>query len=366
MVKVLAICFESPDNVFGGMGTHTRNLYAAMKAQVTYLTNDVIKPEGKSYKLVIPEVIVYNRPNDKAGWIRENHRRMLIQALKEDFDIIHTHDWSAIPIAFDLREITGKPIIITYHLFQHQVMRVENNPPTNTLLYAISMEGNGLYQADEVIVCSKSMRDYVKTGFDIDREVKLIPNAVDLSEFDVEPIDFKCDKPVVLFSGRLSKQKGIEQLLNAIAQTDKYMFVVMGRIPAIEGGENHPYAVALHELEAKYPDRLKWIGHIHGKDRFRWFKRADFGIVPSLCEPFGIVALEFFAAKTPLVTTGVDGLAEFANEDNAFISDDILEGLARADRSKVDKGYEEALKNTWENVAQETVKVYEEVLNGKN
>lgn len=239
----------------------------------------------------------------------------------------------AVPTAFDLRELLGIPIVTTFHLFQHQVMQVEKLVPTEQVMFSVVMEGNGLCASDRVIVCSKSMEDYIGAGFGMEhRPVKRIPNAIEPHEFDVEPVDFKCDKPVVLFSGRLSKQKGIEQLVDAIELTDRYFFVVMGRIPAIEGGENHPYAVKLRELEAKHPDRLRWLGHIEGPDRFRWFKRADVGIVPSLCEPFGIVALEFFAAQTPLVTTAVDGLSEFVNEENAFIipnasPENIIAGL---------------------------------------
>ena len=373
MVKVLAICFESPDNVFGGMGTHTRNLYANMDADITYLTNDLKISRHKTYKLIIPENITYFRPNknDKEGWIRENHRRMFMTALKQDFDIIHAHDYTAVPIAFDVREITGKPIVTTFHLFLHQVIKVENFPPTNTHLYDICMEGNGIHQSDEVIVCSQNMQDYITDKFGIKRKVRVIPNAICLEEFDCEPMKFTCNKPIVLFSGRLSKQKGIEQLMDTVEQTDKYMFIVMGRIPAVEGGENYPYAIRLRQLQEKYPDRLIWLKHIEGKKRFKWFKRADIGIVPSLCEPFGIVALEFFASKTPLVTTAVDGMAEFVNEDNAFIIPDasvksIIRGLEDADKSKVERGFEVATRRSWKDVAKETVRVYKEVLNGKN
>jgi len=370
MVKVLAICAGSPDNVYGGMETHARNLYANMDADITYLTlRDDYVQEGKPYKIVHPQVGYHYPPDNenKMANILANNRLMFMEAMKYKVDIVHAHDWIAVITAMDLKEKFGIPFVTTFHLFQHQIDEVEEFNRTDEGMYMKIMELNGVAKSDEVIVCSKYMQEYIKRKLKTEREAKLIYNAIPLDEFDCEPIDFKCDKPVVLFCGRLSGQKGIKELLETIPKTNEFMFVIMGRIPSVTENTTHPFVVAINHLQKKYPDRLKWLKHIEGKERFRWFKRADIGLVPSLCEPFGIVAREFQASQTPLVTTAVDGLAEFVNEDNAFIIPDakpesIIAGLKRADRSKVDKGYIETTKNTWSKIAQETVKVYEEVL----
>lgn len=380
MVTVLALCAESPDAVYGGMGIHCRNLYGAMTgADVTYLTlTGNYVQDDKPYRLRHPTVPTYGKPRRGRERMQEHSRAMLIEGLRCEFDVIHAHDWSVLQAAFDLREVTGKPMVTTFHLFQHQILIVEGLPPTPEVQFSIEMEGNGIYHSDSVIVCSSQMRDYVKRKMGIERPMTIIPNAVNLTEFDVEPVKIDTDRPVVLFCGRLSKQKGIEHILDAVEQIDDYCFVILAGFATKDPNPQHVLDTRIRALEAKYPKRIKWVGHIEGPSRFAWHKRADVGIMPSLCEPFGIAALEFFAAGTPLVTTGIDGMRDFVSYENAYLipgpsAEYILDGIHRAmtsegcmmGRSIVTAARAVAAHLSWEEIAARTVKVYEEACHAK-
>lgn len=371
-MKILAICPENPQNIFGGMGTHMRHIYKHTKGcEVYLLTKDECEGDYGIKEMFVPRVSTYGfREGDFANFM-ENTRKFTVEGmrlcLKLGVDVIHAHDWPSVIPALDIREVLQIPVVATFHLFQREIFDVEELTPTATVIQSIASEWMGLKESDRVIVCSEQMRDYAADKFSVGRYMEVIPNGIDLAEWK-RGGEVNNEKPRVLFAGRLSKQKGIEEIFRAVELTDKYKFVIAGRLqtPSGEDCPEHPYQKKLKELREKYPERIEAVGHLDGRELKEQFWSADFGLMPSLCEPFGIAALEFMAAGVPLVTTGVGGMRDFVGRANAFIckpkAESIVETLDSATDSmreiKIRNGLQAAKLFSWEVAGLKTVKEY--------
>ena len=121
--------------------------------------------------------------------------------------------------------------------------------------------------------------------------------------------------------------------------------------------------------EAEQLRNLTWLNRVDQPTKWLLMKSADVGLVPSLHEPFGIVALEWMALEVPLMTTGVDGLADFTDRRNSIVVkydvDAWSDALKRFKRSPkmVERALDTARKHSWRRAADDTTKVYERVMN---
>lgn len=315
----------------------------------------------------------YYVPDDggfKNGQVNETAMliHMLLLHKEEPFDLVHAHEWDAVVPAFNFRRITSVPIVTTFHLFQNQVRTIEAGRGTDDELYPCVAENWGITYSDEVILVSHDMANYAKNALGEERPFNVIHNGVDLADFPTIEKQ-RTDKPTVLFCGRISKQKGIEAFMDAASISTDFDFVVMGQLTAIDPKDaaTHPYSIRLRELESQ--GRITWLGHIEGPERFQKFAAADYVVMPSILEPFGIVALEALAAGIPLVTTRVDGMQEFLDDSNSHwcggTGADIVAKLKELERnpflrdSVIGPGKLIAKDFTWEGAAQKTLEVYE-------
>lgn len=377
-MKILVISMESPDHIYGGLGEHVRQLYRHMDIDITLLCLDEVD-DNKPYSVFRPNIKSYDLPIDDYSRMVENIRKMTLEGIKilnkDRHDIIHAHDWSSVQIALDLKDVFNIPVVTTFHLFQHQIQKIENLPLTRDTDYAIRMELEGLFSSDRVILCSDFMRRYAINKMCIKREYDIIPNTIDVTEMTPKNPKRYSNLPTVLFSGRLSKQKGIELLFDVMKKTNKFYFLIMGQVPTWDkmAKEEHIFTKTLSKLSNvsmfNQVRRVKHLGHLTGQDRWDIYHSADIGLMPSLAEPYGIVAKEFMACKVPLVTTGVDGMDEFITNNNAILIKptvkSILEGLDLAlkiGKNITHNAYLTATKISWKEVADWTIEVYKEVI----
>jgi glycosyltransferase involved in cell wall biosynthesis len=237
------------------------------------------------------------------------------------------------------------------------------------------------YEANKIIVTSGSMKWEVCGHFHTsDKKVEIIPNAIDLGKYNgavdrwavrarygVQP-----HEKLVLCVGRLVPQKGIEYLLQAVPIVARYRqdakFIIVG--------------------DGWYRDHLEWVanstgqrwrimftGFIPDTDLVALTKSADVLVVPSVYEPFGIVALEGMAAEVPIVVSQVGGLTEFVEHDRTGVlvhprnPESIAWGiehiLSNPGHARwLTHNAKEVVQKTygWEAIAKRTSRVYEEVI----
>ncbi|MGH2904694.1 MAG: glycosyltransferase family 4 protein [Solirubrobacteraceae bacterium] len=255
------------------------------------------------------------------AWVDHMNDDMLAagMALAEEhhYDLVHGHDWLVANASAALADRLSIGYATTIHATEHGRHQgwVQDQPQA----HIHEVERRMAQRADAVIVCSYYMRGHVADIFDIDeRRIVVIPNGIDPDELrpvgDLRALRAEFARPeekLVLLVGRLVYEKGFQLALDALPE-------VIGRV------ENVRFLVAgsgTHEAELKAQARrlgldehgtfLGWIGDdaLHSLYRI-----ADLCVVPSIYEPFGLVALEAMASGCPCIVADTGGLREVVPE----------------------------------------------------
>jgi glycogen(starch) synthase len=322
-------------------------------------------------------------PSAFVRWVQEMNEDMgeLGLALGErfSFDLIHSHDWLVAGAAELVSEQLARPWLVTVHATEygrHQGW-VQNHPQSHIHAAERAM----VRHADRVITCSRYMRSHVSTVFGIPpRRVTVIPNGIDPR--DLEPVvpDLpglraqyaRPDEQLVLLVGRLVYEKGFHLALDALA-------------PVIRSHGNVRFVVAgtgTAEAELKRQSRrlrltrhgsfLGWVGDdmLHSL-----YRVADLCIVPSIYEPFGLVALEAMASGCLCIVADTGGLREvvpgdgtvgrrFPSRDSAALGVILQQVLTdRATRYQmITEAREHVLCFDWVEVAARTAGLYRELV----
>ncbi len=386
-MKIGTLTWEYPPRVVGGIARHCEGLAKALvnqKHDVHLFTLDF--PGSPEYE-EMDGIKVYRastelgHPNFLTWVLMFNHflsKRMADVTKTIDFDVMHVHDWLAAFSGISFKHYLKKPIILTMH--STEVGRAQGlHSPDSFSINGI--EWWATYEADRVIVCSHSMKDEICNHFNLPRKkVDIIPNAIDASNYDI-PVDRGAvrqrygvgwGEKLILCVGRLVPQKGVEYFIRAIPLIAKKYpgakFIIVG-----EG-----WSRDLLEEEARasgHANKITFTGFASDKQVIELMTSADTLVVPSIYEPFGIVALEGMATGVPVVASQVGGLAEVIDHDKTGIfvyprspeslawgidkvlSDpDHAKMLTKNAKEKLHKAY------SWEAVAMKTVEVYKKVV----
>lgn len=291
---------EYPPHTYGGLGTAVEALSRSLAAGGRDVL--VCVPDAGDYATPPPGVSLLPVPVGPAtadvdfwlSWCGAVADAVL--ASHRPVDVVHGHDWMAVPGGLALRRVLQVPVVMTVHLPQ--------SAPSMLL-----MENVGLAACDGVIVNSEAVRaELAGRGVRAD-EISLVPNGVDLARFT--PAGDDPDPARVLFVGRLVPQKGVDVLIRAFG-------AVLRRRPdarlVIAGdGQQRLYLERLARFLG-VRDRVDFLGW-QPPDRLpALYRAATVTAVPSLYEPFGLVALEAMASGRPVVVARVGGLAEIVED----------------------------------------------------
>jgi glycogen synthase len=251
------------------------------------------------------------------AWVEQMNEDMLAagEALAQEhaYDLVHGHDWLVGHASAELADRLRVPYVTTIHATEHGRHQGWVEKPPQSHIHSI--ERWMARRADAVIVCSYYMRGHVADIFDIDeRRVAVIPNGVDPSELqptgDLRALRREFAAPhekLVLLVGRLVYEKGFQLALDAlpgvIEQVGNVRFLVAGS----GTHEEELKAQAARLGLSGHGTFLGWIGDdvLHSLYRI-----ADLCVVPSIYEPFGLVALEAMASGCPCIVADTGGLCE--------------------------------------------------------
>lgn len=234
----------------------------------------------------------------------------------EDFDVIHVHDWMTYKAGLIAKHVSGKPLVA--HIHATEFDRTGGNPNS----FISHREYEGLEGADIIIANSNFTKDNVVSAYNID------PNKIEVVHWGIDEEnpefykDYRSDKmftddeKVVLFLGRVTLQKGPEYFIDTAKIVKEYIpnakFVVAGN------GDMLPRMIE----KAAYMNLVNdvvFTGFLQGSQVHRAFQSADLYVMPSVSEPFGLVALESLRNKTPVLLSKQSGVSEVVK--NAFKSD---------------------------------------------
>jgi glycogen(starch) synthase len=328
--RVLILSWEYPPVIEGGLARHVRKLAEALVrqgARVDVLTRGVgSSSRGEEAGGIDMRGVRVHRVREPSWprdldrfveWVERMNDDMLArgEALAEEnsYALIHGHDWLVAPASLALAERLMVPYVTTIHATEHGRHQgwVQDQPQS----HIHSVERWMARNADGVIVCSYYMRGHVADIFDLDeRRIAVIPNGVDPNDLrpvgDLEALRREFAAPhekLVLLVGRLVYEKGFQLALDAlpgvIEQLGNVRFLVAGS--GTHEGELKAQAERL-EL-SRHGMFLGWIGDdvLHSLYRI-----ADLCVVPSIYEPFGLVALEAMASGCPCIVADTGGLRE--------------------------------------------------------
>ena len=327
--RVLILSWEYPPVIEGGLARHVRKLAEALVRQgvcVDVLTRGVasdvdltrrVEDSGGVNVHRVPEPSWPRELDRFVAWVEQMNRDMLAagEALAQEhsYDLVHGHDWLVGKAAAELADRLEIPYVATIHATEHGRHQGWVEKPPQSHIHAV--ERWMARRADAVIVCSYYMRGHVADIFDIDEgRVAVIPNGVDPSELrptgDLGALRSEFAAPhekLVLLVGRLVYEKGfqlaLDALPNVIRQVGNVRFLVAGSGTHEEELKSQAARLGLSE----HGTFLGWIGDdvLHSLYRI-----ADLCVVPSIYEPFGLVALEAMASGCPCIVADTGGLCE--------------------------------------------------------
>jgi glycogen(starch) synthase len=251
------------------------------------------------------------------AWVERMNEDMLRagEALADErsYDLIHGHDWLVANACAALAERLGVPFLTTIHATEHGRHQGWVADPPQSHIH--SVERSMAHRADRVIVCSYYMRGHVADIFDIDESrVAVIPNGVDPNDLrpvkDLQALRAEFAAPhetLVLLVGRLVYEKGFQLALDAlprvIEQVGDVRFLVAG-------SGTHEAELKAQAEQLGLLDHGTFLGWIGDDVLHSLYRIADLCVVPSIYEPFGLVALEAMASGCPCIVADTGGLRE--------------------------------------------------------
>ncbi len=286
---------------------------------------------------------------------------------KDEFDIIHAHDWLTYLAGIAAKELTGKPLVVHVHATSFDRGTEDQ---IDSRVYDI--EKRGMMAADKVIAVSDLTRNIVINKYGIDPEkVVTVHNAVDFSGRENVKVERGVRDKVVTFLGRITFQKGPEYFIEAAAKvlkrTKGVRFVMAG------SGDMMNRCIR-HVAKLGISDRFHFTGFLRGAEVQKMFAMSDVYIMPSVSEPFGISPLEAMRSNVPAIISNQSGAAEVLKYafkvdfwDVDAMADDIyalLKYPALADFA-AREGYEEVNRLKWNIATAKLKKIYESVVNNK-
>jgi glycogen synthase len=390
MPPVLILSWEYPPLIEGGLARHVKKLSEGMVEQgqeVHVLTRggEESPAEEETAGVVIHRVREPKRPTDLGefvAWVERMNADMLAAGVelgdRHEFGIVHGHDWLVAIAGDHLARRFGAPLVTTIHATEHGRHQgwVDKHPQS----YIHGVERWITNRADRVIACSYYMREQIADIFAVaDEKVTVIPNGIDPDDLqapdgpELERLrrEFAMpDERLVLLIGRLVYEKGFQLALEAmpdlIERVPRTRFLVAGS--GTHEQELRRQAAGLGLME--HGTFLGWIGDdvLHSLYRI-----ADVCVVPSIYEPFGLVALEAMASGCPCIVADTGGLREVVPHDEAglrFRARDpgaLAEVSARVlsddelGRRLVAEAYEHLRRFDWFDVAERTGALYAEL-----
>lgn len=321
--KVALFTNEYPPNVYGGAGVHveylSRELAKLVPVEVRCFGDQDIEAPNLRVKGYAPWADAKKNTDPRFGGALDAVYRSLAMA-KDNLDasVVHSHTWYVQFGGFLAKKLWGIPFVLTVHSLEPlRPWKVEQLGNAYHLSSWIEM--NGILDADAVIAVSQETRQDVLRCFPtVDpAKVHVIHNGIDLEQYrktaaadalvrrGVDP-----EKPFVLFVGRVTRQKGIIHLVNAIPQIDPSIQVVLcaGAPDTPEIGREMTEGV---EAVSKNRPGVIWIREMLPREEvIQFYSHASVFCCPSVYEPFGIINLEAMACETAVVASAVGGIPE--------------------------------------------------------
>jgi alpha-maltose-1-phosphate synthase len=403
-MRIAILTNEYPPNVYGGAGVHveylTRELARAGSGQhdvqVLCFGDQAVQTASLRVEGIPPPPAIPAQDTRHTKLFDTMLRDLIMSGRIAGIDVVHCHTWYTHLAGCVAKYLQGAPLVLTTHSLEpHRPWKVEQLGTA----YHVStwIERTAYENADGVVAVSKAMKRDVHEIYRVPLDrIRVIHNGIDLEQYRPSPdpallaeYGIASDVPYVLFVGRITRQKGIVHLVNAIRH-----FHTGAQVVLCAGAPDTPEIAvemtqAVERARAESPHRIVWIREMLPKERvIALYTHAAIFVCPSVYEPFGIINLEAMACETPVVASAVGGIPEVVehgetgllvvpeaisatevepNHPEQFSRDlaaavnvlldnpDLRASMARKARARVEQQF------SWASIARQTLEFYQEV-----
>ncbi|WP_291103271.1 MULTISPECIES: glycogen synthase [unclassified Flavobacterium] len=402
-MKIALFTNEFPPNIYGGAGVHidflSQELAKLGEVEVRCFGDQQENTETMHVHGInssLTKMVDDSNPHIKM--FHNLSRNVEMSQATPEADIIHCHTWYTHLAGIFTRELLQAPLILTTHSLEtHRPWKVEQLG--NGYFLSRWIENSAYNTADGIIAVSKQMKGDVIEAYGVAPEkVTVIHNGIDpefykptfnenlLLGYGIDP-----EVPFVLFVGRITRQKGISQLIAAAKHFNKNCQIVLCA-GAPDTKEIEAETEALIAELRKEREGVILISEMLPREKLKvLYSHARVFACPSLYEPFGIINLEAMACETPVVGSHVGGIPEiivegntgylvplqsvsrtdfnpanpeafqkdFATKINVLLDDEALAiRMGKAGRARVLQLF------SWESIAKTTFDYYQKVIDG--
>lgn len=289
---------------------------------------------------------------------------------REDFDIIHVHDWMTYQAGIQARRASGKPLVAHIHATEFD----RSGKNVNTQIYEIEREG--LQSADRVLAVSHRTKQMVVEKYGVAEEkVRVVHNAVEKDDICQDTTtagksnnnNFEGEK-IVTFLGRITMQKGPEFFILAAQKVLKEL----KNVHFVMAGSGDMASSMIEEMASLgLVERFHFTGFLAAEEREKLFAMSDLYVMPSVSEPFGITPLEAMKHGIPVIISKQSGIGEILDHvtkvdfwDVDKLASSIIDILTKPEfqRDMKEKNLQLLEKISWNKPAKETLEIYQSLL----
>jgi len=321
-MKALFYTKEFPPHVYGGAGVHVEYLAGELAKLMEIDVRCFGDQDDKSPNLMVKgftdDKAIFKDSDDKLKSVFKTLSTCIdMNAAPIDADVVHCHTWYAHFAGIVAKLCYGVPLVITTHSLEP--LRPWKREQLGRGYDASSwVEKTAIEMADALIAVSEETKEDVIKHFNVDEsKIHVIYNGINLQQYiktetstTLDEYGVDKNKPYVLFVGRITRQKGIIHLVNAIKYIDPDTQIVLcaGAPDTKEIGQEMKDAVT--EVQ-KTRNNVIWIDKMVTKEEIiELYSHADVFCCPSIYEPFGIINIEAMACDTAVVASAVGGIKE--------------------------------------------------------
>jgi starch synthase len=403
-MRITLLTNEYPPYVYGGAGVH-----------VDYLSQELTRVDGGAHTI---HIFCFGDQRESSGNLmvegicppshftfQESGHEKLFNTLSYNLamanivkkaDVVHCHTWYTHLAGCLIKQILNIPLVLTTHSLEPQRPWKEEQLGS---AYRVStwLEETAYQNADGVIAVSQPMKRSVHELYHLPLgKIRVIPNGIDVNQYQptfntqlLTSYQINPDRPFLLFVGRISRQKGIIHLVNAIKYlaSDIQIVLCAGAPDTEEIGMEMEEKVK--EGRTQTSNEIIWISQwVPKSDLIVLYSHASLFVCPSIYEPFGIINLEAMACGTPVIASAVGGIPEVvihgetgllvpfepidinhgeprnpeqfskdlaAAVNSLFSSPDQIKFMGQKSRERVQKHF------SWESIARKTLEFYKEL-----
>lgn len=321
-MKSLLLSNEYPPNVYGGAGIHVqylaRELARLCEVEVRCFGDQLEADANPSVFGFGVETSDYSAPKPLHSVFGALQHCLDFNTRAIDADVVHLHTWYSHFGGILAKLNYGLPMVLTVHSLE-PLRPWKREQLGGGYDFTVWLEKTAIEMADAVVAVSGETKEDILRYFDVAEEkIHVIYNGIDPEEYHPTFDEAILTKhgidpalPFVLFVGRITRQKGIVHLVNAIRHLDPGTQVVL-----CAGAPDTPEIKA--EMEAAVEAArtggtgpVVWIQEmIQAQEKIVLYSHARVFCTPSIYEPFGIINLEAMACETPVVASKVGGMKE--------------------------------------------------------